>query len=147
MRLPDQQRVPQLTIAYLLDRSGSMMMTSPSGVENIELAKEAIIRSIDFLQTTDRAGIVSFDSEGSWLAEIQPVLDRFGLQNLVARIRAGGGTDIRAGLTTVAAALAEDPSPRKHIILLTDGGASSTGLVEMTQRLYDEFDVTTSVIS
>jgi uncharacterized membrane protein len=147
MRLADQQRVPQLTIAYLLDRSGSMMAVGPSGVENVELAKEAIIRSIDFLQPTDRAGVVSFDVAGSWLAEIQPVLDRVGLQNQVARIRAGGGTDILAGVNTVAAALAEDPSPRKHIILLTDGGADPTGLVEMSRRLYDENDVTTSVIS
>src|SRR5690606_4223710 len=67
MRLLDQQRVPQLTLVYLLDRSGSMSAISPSGVPNVELAKEAIIRSIDFLQPTDRAGIVSFDTGGSWL--------------------------------------------------------------------------------
>ena len=147
MRLTDQQRVPQLTIAYLLDRSGSMMAVGPSGVENVELAKEAIIRSIEFLQPTDRAGVVSFDSAGSWLADIQPVLDRIGLQNLVGRIRAGGGTDIGAGMDTVAAALAEDPSPRKHIILLTDGGSDPAGLVDMTRQLYDDYDVTTSVIA
>src|SRR5690606_25899849 len=123
MRLLDQQRVPQLTLVYLLDRSGSMSAISPSGVPNVELAKEAIIRSIDFLQPTDRAGIVSFDTGGSWLAEVQPVLARFSLQNLVARIRPGGGTDIRAGMNAASAALVDDPSPRKHIILLTDGGA------------------------
>ena len=63
MQIRDQQRLPQLTIAYVIDRSGSMSMLGPSGVENIELAKEAIIRSIDFLQPTDRAGVVSFDTE------------------------------------------------------------------------------------
>ena len=147
MRLLDQQRVPQLTLVYLLDRSGSMSAISPSGVPNVELAKEAIIRSIDFLQPTDRAGIVSFDTGGSWLAEVQPVLDRFSLQNLVARIRPGGGTDIRAGMNAASAALVDDPSPRKHIILLTDGGADSTGLVDMAATLHDDHDVTTSVIA
>lgn len=147
MRLADQQRVPQLTIAYLLDRSGSMSAVGPSGVENVELAKEAIIRSIDFLQPTDRAGVASFDIGGSWLAEIQPVLDRVGLQNLVGTIRSGGGTDILAGMNTVATVLEGDPSPRKHIILLTDGGADPSGLIERTRELYEDFDVTTSVIA
>jgi len=69
-QIRDQQRIPQLTIAYVIDRSGSMGAVGPSGVENLELAKEAIIRSIDFLQPTDRAGVVSFDSEGYWIANI-----------------------------------------------------------------------------
>lgn len=147
MQIRDQQRLPQLTIAYVIDTSGSMSMVGPSGVENIELAKEAIIRSIDFLQPTDRAGVASFDSGGRWLAEVQPVADRRALQSLVGGLRASGGTDILAGMQIAAGSLAVDPSARKHIILLTDGGASPTGLVELTTRLYAENDVTTSVIA
>jgi uncharacterized membrane protein len=147
MRLVDQQRVPMLTIVYVIDRSGSMSMVGPSGVENVELAKEAIIRSIEFLQPTDRAGVISFDTGGTWLVNLQPVFDRLALQTLVAQIRAGGGTDILAGMNTAAQALANDPSPRKHIILLTDGGADPTGLVELTGDLYTDSDVTTSVIA
>jgi uncharacterized membrane protein len=146
-RLTDQQRVPQLTIAYVIDRSGSMTAVGPSGVENLELAKEAIIRSIDFLQPTDRAGVVSFDTDGFWIADVQPVLDKLGLQNLVGTIRAGGGTDILAGMNTAAQTLGSDPSPRKHIILLTDGGADPGGLLELTADLYENHDVTTSVVS
>ncbi len=80
MQLRDQQRIPQLTIAYVIDRSGSMSAVGPSGVEHLELAKEAIIRSIDFLQPSDRAGVVSFDTNGNWIADVQPVFDRRGLQ-------------------------------------------------------------------
>lgn len=147
MQILDQQRLPQLTIAYVIDRSGSMAAAGPSGVANIELAKEAIIRSLDFLQPTDRAGIVSFDTVGYWIAEIQPVLDRFGLQRLVATLRASGGTDILAGMNLVAGSIADDPSERKHIILLTDGGANPANLVELSRRLYEESGVTTSVIA
>lgn len=147
MQIRDQQRLPQLTIAYVIDRSGSMGGAGPSGVANIELAKEAIIRSIDFLQPTDRAGIVSFDTVGYWIAEIQPVLDRFSLQRLVATLRASGGTDILAGMNLVAETIAADPSDRKHIILLTDGGASPNNLVELSRRLNEESGVTTSVIA
>ncbi|MBZ0300784.1 MAG: VWA domain-containing protein [Anaerolineae bacterium] len=146
-QIRDQQRLPQLTIAYVIDRSGSMGVPSPNGIANIELAKEAIIRSIDFLQPTDRAGVVSFDTVGYWIAELQPVLDRVGLQRLVASLRASGGTDILAGMRLVANTIVNDPSNRKHIILLTDGGASPANLVELADTLKREQDITTSVIA
>lgn len=146
MQIRDQQRLPQLTIAYVIDRSGSMGIAGPSGFEAIELAKEAMIRSIDFLQSSDRAGVISFDMSASWIADIQPVLDRIGLQTLIGTLRASGGTDIEAGYTLAAEALAIDPSPRKHIILLTDGGANEGQLVQTAQALRAA-DITTSVIS
>jgi Mg-chelatase subunit ChlD len=147
MQIRDQQRIPQLTIVYVIDRSGSMTATDRSGYERLELAKEAIIRSIDFLQPSDRAGIISFDTQGYWIADVQPVLDRRGLQNLVGTLRAGGGTDIQAGYRLAGEALARDPAPRKHIVLLTDGGAPRLQLVDLAAQLYTEFDVTTSVIA
>jgi uncharacterized membrane protein len=147
MQIRDQQRLPQLTIVYVIDRSGSMSAISASGVENIELAKEAMIRSIDFLQATDRAGVVSFDSAASWIAEVQPVFDRIGLQNLIGTLRASGGTDIEAGYTLAAESLETDPSTRKHIILLTDGGSDPGQLVATSGQLFQLNDVTTSVIS
>lgn len=147
LQLRDQQRLPQLTITYVIDRSGSMLEVGPSGVENIELAKEAIIRSLNFLQPTDRAGVVSFDTEGYWIADVQPVLDRSTLQALVGSLRASGGTDILAGLRLAGTALEADPSPRRHIIILTDGGAQENGLVTLTRRLFEEQDITTSVIA
>ncbi len=146
-QITDQQRLPQLTIAYLIDRSGSMAVATDGPIPNIELAKEAIIRSMEFLQPTDRAAVASFDTEGAWLAELQPVLDRRALQEQVAALRAGGGTDILAGLNLAARDIVSEPSERKHIILLTDGGASPDGLVELTGQLYDQHGVTTSVIA
>ena len=147
MQLRDQQRLPQLTVAYLIDRSGSMGIPSADGVPNIELAKKAIIDSIEFLQATDRAAVASFDTNGYWIAPFQDVLDRRELQRLVATLRAGGGTDILAGMTLVARDIVNEPSQRKHIILLTDGGADARGLVELTESLFIDHNVTTSVIA
>ncbi len=147
MQIRDQQRLPQITILYVIDRSGSMASIGSSGVQNVDLAKEAIIRSLDFLQSTDRAGVLTFDTEGMWIAEPQPVLDRLGLQTLVATLRASGGTDILAGMQMAAEAMRQEPSPLKHIILLTDGGSSKNGLLELTTALNQESGVTTSVIA
>ncbi|MCC6614821.1 MAG: VWA domain-containing protein [Anaerolineae bacterium] len=147
MQIRDQQRLPQLTLAYVIDRSGSMGVGGANGIPNIELAKEAMIRSVNFLQPTDRAGVISFDTDASWIAEIQPVYDRLGLQALIGTLRASGGTDIQAGYNLAAQAMIADQAPRKHIILLTDGGAAPGNLVDSAATLYQDYDVTTSIIS
>ncbi len=147
MQIRDQQRLPQLTIAYLIDRSGSMGQTDASGIPNIDLAKRAINISLDLLQPTDRAGIGTFDTGGAWVAEIQAVNNAQQLQRRVATLRAGGGTDIGAGISLVERDLISDPSQRKHLILLTDGGASSRDLVERAAALNENHEITLSVVA
>lgn len=147
MQIEDQQRLPQLTIAYVIDRSGSMGVESIAGIPNIELAKEAMIRSVEFLQPSDRAAVIAFDSQATWVAPFQSVTDRRRLQELIATIRAGGGTDILAGMNLIATDIINEPSERRHIILLTDGGASQAGLMELTAELNTEYNVTVSVVA
>ncbi len=147
MQIKDQKRLPQLTIAYLIDRSGSMGQTGRGGVPNLELAKRAIVLSLGLLQPSDRVAIGTFDTGGAWVVPFQQVNDAQALIAMTNTIRSGGGTDILAGLQLVERDIAEEPSQIKHLILLTDGGASPTGLVELTERLRERFDVTLSAIA
>lgn len=147
MQITDQERLPTLTIAYIIDRSGSMGATSPRGIPNIELAKSAIIRSIDLLQPRDRAAVASFDFDAYWIAEFQNVDNNDALRQLVGTLRPSGGTNIRAGMQLVARDIVDEEADLRHIILLTDGGADPSGLVQLTERLHEDDNVTTSVIS
>lgn len=147
MRLKDQQRQPKLTLAYIIDRSGSMATVSSDGVPFIELAKAAINRSIDFLQPTDLVGVASFDTTAYWVAEFQEVGNREELRRLVGTLRPSGGTDIAAGLNLVAESITTQPSETKHIILLSDGIANRRGLIETARRLNTEYGVTLTTVS
>ncbi len=147
MQIKDQKRLPQLTIAYLIDRSGSMGQIGSSGLPNLELAKRAIVLSLELLQPSDRVAIGTFDTGGAWVVPFQQVNDAQALIAMTNTIRSGGGTDILAGLKLVERDIGEEPSQIKHLILLTDGGASPTGLVELTEQLRGRFNVTLSAIA
>ncbi len=146
MRIKDEKRIPKLTMVYVIDRSGSMEEVGPSGVTNLELAKEAARRSIAFLYPQDRAGVLSFDSNPEWLVPIQNVTNRDAMNNQIGSLRPGGGTDIFAAVKVFAEALPADPSTLKHVILLTDGGADPTGIVDMVAKLNKDYGVTVSTI-
>ncbi|MDQ7025916.1 MAG: VWA domain-containing protein [Anaerolineae bacterium] len=147
MQIRDQQRLPQLTIAYLVDRSGSMGASGDDIFTNLQLAQRAITLSIDFLQPSDRVAVGTFDSNGAWVAEFQAVNDRRRLEELVDTLRPGGGTDIMAGLRLVQRDIINEPSELKHLILITDGGASSIGLVRLVEELHNDYGVTLSVLA
>ena len=147
MQLKDQERLPQISVVYVIDKSGSMADTSLGGYQKIELAKEAIIRSINLLGPLDRVGVVSFDESATWIVPLGPAEDRDAIARQVGGLRASGGTDIYAGVLAVSQVLPDDPSQLRHVVLLTDGGADPSGNVELVRQMYEEHGITFSVIA
>lgn len=147
MQLKDQERLPRMTVVYAIDKSGSMSDISVGGIQKIELAKEAIIRSVGLLNPMDKVGVVAFDGSATWVAPLSRLDDPSAVARQVGTLRADGGTDIYAGVLAVSKVLPGDDSRLRHIVLLTDGGANETGVPELVQKMYDEEGITLSVIA
>jgi Ca-activated chloride channel family protein len=145
-QIRDQQRLPSLTIAYLIDSSGSMAVSGDGVFSGLQLEQRAVNLSISLLQPTDRVGVLTFETQGSLVVPFQNVGDGSLLYGAVNSLGTGGGTDILAGLRTAETYMLAEQSDRKHLILMTDGGASERELVETAERLNLEQGITLTVI-
>jgi len=147
MQLKEQERIPQLAIVYVIDKSGSMSSVAPGGISKVDLAKEAIIRSVQLLGPLDRVGVIAFDDQATWVVDLQEMDDPDAVINQVGTIRADGGTDIYDGLLAMSRVLPDDPSTLKHVVLLTDGGADPSQIPTLVREMHDDHGITLSAIA
>jgi hypothetical protein len=145
MQIKNEARKPPVTILFIIDQSGSMAENS-GGASKLELAKEAVIRSIQLMFPGDQVGVVTFDDSARWAVPITPLADPKTIIQAVGSIRSGGGTDILAGIEAAAVSLPGVESPVKHIILLTDGGADPAGIPELVNELKINHGITLSAV-
>ncbi len=146
MQIKDQKRRAKLTMVFVIDHSGSMSDSS-GGAQKLELAKEAVIRSVQLLSPLDKVGVIAFDDTAQWVVPITLLDDPNSVIQRVGTIRPGGGTDIYAGVRAAADVLPNDDSLLRHIILLTDGQADRTGIPELVTKMYNDYGITLSSVA
>ncbi|MBW2731122.1 MAG: VWA domain-containing protein [Deltaproteobacteria bacterium] len=120
---------PSLALALCIDRSGSM-----SG-QKIELAKDAAKATAELLGGQDLLGVIAFDSSAHVLVRLQRASNRLRILNDIARLRSGGGTNIRPCLQEAYNQLQTANAKIKHVILLSDGQSSYNGIPELVDEM------------
>lgn len=112
-------------LAFVIDRSGSM------AGRPLELAKQAVSQAAGLLDQRDRAALVVFDDRVDLIHRLGDVSgrQRNELRMALARIDAGGSTDLCSGWLTGCRELARHETPAapervRRAILLTDGMAN-----------------------
>ncbi len=129
---------PSLGMVLVIDRSGSM--TGPK----MEMSKEAAKEAVDLLSPQDYVGVVAFDSEAFWVVPMQSAADKASVEDKIATIQAGGGTNIAPGMEMAYEALSSCPAKIKHVILMTDGVSVPGPFYELTTKMAsDQITVST----
>jgi Ca-activated chloride channel family protein len=127
-----EKETPSLAMAIVIDRSGSM-----SG-EKLEMAKTAARSAVELLSPQDYAGVVIFDDQASWAADLQSAASKQTIIDRIASIESSGGTNIAPGLELALQALRTSPAKLKHVILLTDGVSSPGPFQELVSQMAQE---------
>lgn len=139
-----KKNLPSVAMVLCIDKSGSMG-ESTSGVEKIQLAREAAIATVDLLGPSDKVGIIGFDSASKWVSTLQYASNKREIISDIASLRAGGGTDIYPALDSAFTALKDTRAVIKHVILLTDGRSAPADYEKITKEMLDN-KITVSTI-
>ena len=124
-----------LAVAMVVDRSGSVAPFMPE-------LRHAAYQTLSHLKQGDEVALFAFDADVDRLEEL--TTDRRRIAERIARIQAGGGTNITDALAAAAQYLAmAAPDRRRAVILISDNEETVRGHASQSQliRMALEYEV------
>jgi uncharacterized membrane protein len=134
-----KKEMPSVALALVIDRSGSM-----TGLP-MEMAKAAAKATAQTLGSDDLLEVIAFDSSPIRYVKMQPARNRSRIVNEIARIQPGGGTEIFPALDAAYQDMTVTQARKKHVVLLTDGKAPTSGIRDLVSAMIAESITVTTV--
>ncbi|KNF08147.1 Mg-chelatase subunit ChlD [Gottschalkia purinilytica] len=144
MEMKVKGEIPSLGLMLVIDKSGSM--SGVGGEDKLEVAKDASIKAVDTLKSSDKVGVIAFNDTVHWVTKMSSVKNKDKIKNNIGTIRADGGTSILPALEEAYEELKTTNTKLKHIILLTDGQSSRTGYEELLENMKKD-NITVSTVA
>jgi Mg-chelatase subunit ChlD len=130
---------PNLAMVLVIDKSGSM------GGLKMEMAKDAAKAAVELLGPKDKVGVIAFDADFWWIAEIQSAANKGQIIDKISGIEAGGGTTMGPPMEAAYEQLQTAAAKLKHVIVLTDGVSEPADFEGIAQNMAQAKQTCTTV--
>jgi len=119
-----EKKEGDIVLAIVIDISGSAGAPFGRFASTADFEKAAAIGIMRGLNVDSKVALLAFNTQAYLLSEPSPLFSKPGIEELVMRIKWGGGTNIGAGLLKAISVLSQF-SGSKNIVLLSDGKTQS----------------------